>query len=103
LIAAWLLFSGCAHESNLKKGVTVRLENLTIHFMGEDEQFIGQAEMEQRGIRILGQSWPKASLILMPGRVKKNGDIIYDMEILGHELGHLLHDKNNKVIDPHGL
>ena len=89
------LFIGCAETGHLKTGHTVRLENVTVHFMGPEENFINDPG------NVIGQAW-RPGLILMPGTVV-DGKITYDMNILGHELGHLLNWEDGIVTDPHNL
>ena len=95
VIVTACLFIGCAETGHLKTGHTVRLENVTVHFMGPEENFINDPG------NVIGQAW-RPGLILMPGTVV-DGKITYDMNILGHELGHLLNWEDGIVTDPHNL
>ena len=70
---------------------------VTVHFMGEGEKFTNN----EKG-NVVGQAWPKNNLIIMPGTTE-DGQIVYDMTVLEHELGHLLNEADPLVTNPHNL
>jgi len=101
LIAVALLYA-CAEPQRIGKTHVVKVPLLQVVFLGEGETFIG-GDKDKNGNWILGQAWEGPNLIFVPGTIGKDGKLIYRMDVLGEELGHVLNGIDPMVSDPHDI
>lgn len=78
----------------------VELKNVKVYIVGHRRHF-NYKSVAAYGSPIIGYATTKNEISLF-GKIVK-GKIVIDQAVLGHELNHLLHFKNNKIVNPDKL